>query len=252
MNLSKRLLMNVSLVPEGASVADIGCDHGYASIWLIRQGVAKKVIATDINAGPIQRAIKHIEDAGLTGQIECRQSNGTEKLIPGEVDTLMIAGMGGPLMTDILASGEKVLKKVTTLVLQPQSEISEVRHFLVQHDFQIEEEKACLEDGKYYFAIKAVRRKFSEDEMPREKWQFHYGTYLVKTGDKVFRQYLLKERDTYRKILENPGLNASNQERRTEIEHKIDEIEYCLALMETKPEDGGSFDRQERQGHGWK
>ncbi len=234
MNLSKRLLMNVSLVPEGASVADIGCDHGYASIWLIRQGVAKKVIAMDINAGPIQRAIKHINDAGLTGQIECRQSNGTEKLIPGEVDTLMIAGMGGPLMTDILASGEEVLKKVTTLVLQPQSEIGEVRYFLAQHDFQIVEEKACLEDGKYYFAIKAVYRKGFAGEMPGEEWQFRYGTYLVKTGDGIFRQYLLKERDTYRKILEKPGLNASNQERRTEIEHRIDEIEYCLAFMATK------------------
>lgn len=235
MNLSKRLLMNVSLVPEGASVADIGCDHGYASIWLVRQGAVKKVIAMDVNAGPIRRAIKHIEDAGLTGQIECRQSNGTEKLIPGEVDTLMIAGMGGPLMTEILRSGEHVLREVTTLVLQPQSEISEVRRFLLQHEFQIVEEKACLDEGKYYFAIKAVKKEGAVLKMPEEKWQLRYGTYLVKTGDQVFRQYLERERDTFRKILENPGLNHSNQERREEIEHRIDEIEYCLTLMDKKP-----------------
>lgn len=102
MKLSKRLQMNVSLVPQGARVADIGCDHGYAAIWLIQNQVAEKMIAMDINEGPIARAKEHIRRESLEKQIECRRSNGMEKLEPGEVDTLMIAGMGGPLMIDIL------------------------------------------------------------------------------------------------------------------------------------------------------
>lgn len=245
MNLSKRLLMNVSLVPEGAKVADIGCDHGYASIWLITERIARRVIAMDINEGPLCRARKHIKDAGLEGQIECRLSNGTEKIVPGEVDTLMIAGMGGPLMRDILTEGEEVLAQVTTLVLQPQSEIHVVRHFLAENGFTIQKEKICREDGKYYFALQAVRGQESGVETPREEWQFRYGTYLVKTGDEVFRQYLEKERDTYRTILKNPGLSNGNRERKEEIQHTIDEIEYCLALGEKAA--GGQQNSRGRQ-----
>lgn len=111
MKLSKRLQMNVSLVPQGARVADIGCDHGYAAIWLIQNQVAEKMVAMDINEGPIARAKEHIRREGLEKQIECRRSNGMEKLEPGEVDTLMIAGMGGPLMIDILKARPEVLEK---------------------------------------------------------------------------------------------------------------------------------------------
>ena len=76
MKLSKRLQMNVSLVPQGARVADIGCDHGYAAIWLIQNQVAEKMVAMDINEGPIARAKEHIRREGLEKQIECRRSNG--------------------------------------------------------------------------------------------------------------------------------------------------------------------------------
>ena len=142
MKLSKRLQMNVSLVPQGARVADIGCDHGYAAIWLIQNQVAEKMVAMDINEGPIARAKEHIRREGLEKQIECRRSNGMEKLEPGEVDTLMIAGMGGPLMIDILKARPDVLEKVQTLVLQPQSEIGFVREKLSEFGFELVQEKS--------------------------------------------------------------------------------------------------------------
>lgn len=231
MNLSKRLQMNVSLIPAGARVADIGCDHGYASIWLIRHGISEKVIALDVNRGPVERAKEHIRQAGLVKQIECRLSDGTSSISPGEVDTLMLAGMGGPLMIRILEKGQDVLEKVDTLVLQPQSEIGEVRRFLPRLGFQIKEEKACVEDGKYYFAIRAEKAGDVDDAPVLHDWEYRYGTYLIQKGDPVLREYLRKERETCQEILKNPGLSLKNRERKTELENMLEEIEQCLALF---------------------
>lgn len=231
MQLSERLKMNVSLVPKGARIADIGCDHGYASIWLVQEGVAEKVIASDVNRGPIERAIEHVRLAGLDRQIECRQGNGAERLAPGEVDTLMIAGMGGPLMIHILSEGREVLQQVRTLILQPQSDIGAVRHYLWEHGFSIRQEKICLEDGKYYFALQAVRCDTEEGKKPEAEWQFRYGTYLAQRRDPVFQNYLDKEKNTFERILENPQFVSANREDREEIVGKIREIEACLASM---------------------
>lgn len=231
MQLSERLKMNVSLVPKGARIADIGCDHGYASIWLVQEGVAEKVIASDVNRGPIERAVEHVRLAGLERQIECRQGNGAERLAPGEVDTLMIAGMGGPLMIHILSEGREVLQQVRTLILQPQSDIGAVRHYLWEHGFSIRQEKICLEDGKYYFALQAVRCDTEEGKKPEAEWQFRYGTYLAQRRDPVFQNYLDKEKNTFERILENPQFVSANREDREEIVGKIREIEACLASM---------------------
>ncbi len=231
MQLSERLKMNVSLVPKGARIADIGCDHGYASIWLVQEGAAEKVIASDVNRGPIERAVEHVRLAGLEQQIECRQGNGTEKLVPGEVDTLMIAGMGGPLIIHILSEGKAVLQQVNTLILQPQSDIGAVRYYLWEQGFSISQEKICLEDGKYYFALQAVRREAEDGEKPEKEWQIRYGTYLAQRKDPVFQNFLNKEKNTFERILENPQFATAKWEDREEIVRKIKEIEACLASM---------------------
>lgn len=232
MQISRRLQMNVSLVPQGARVADIGCDHGYASIWLVEQGICERVIAMDVNASPLMRAREHIKNAGLEAAICCRLSDGAAQLLPGEADTLMIAGMGGPLMVRILDEAETVRDKVTTLVLQPQSEISGVRRFLLAHGFFPEEEKACIDGGKYYFAMRAVRCR--EEEMPvwTEEWQFEFGTYLVQKKDPVLRQYLLRERKKYEEILAVHGGFITESEKKTALAHRINMMEKCLARMQ--------------------
>lgn len=231
MQLSERLLMNVSLVPEGARVADIGCDHGYASIWLVEQGVAQTVIAMDVNEGPLKRAREHIRRAGLETKISCRLSDGMEQLLPGEADTLMIAGMGGPLMIRILETGKAVMEKITTLILQPQSEISDVRRYLLSHGFALEEEKACIDGGKYYFAMRAIRSWTEELPVWHDEWQYRYGTYLVQEKDPVLRQFLLREREKYSGILASQGSLMTADERKTELEHRINEIDKCLTRM---------------------
>ena len=95
MELSRRLYAVASLVTEGASVADIGTDHGYIPIYLVQQGIASKVIALDVNGGPLERARMHIIGNNLKGKIETRLSDGLHAVEPGEVDTIVAAGMGG-------------------------------------------------------------------------------------------------------------------------------------------------------------
>ena len=236
MRLSKRLLMNVSLVPEGAHVADIGCDHGYASIWLASEGNAEKVIAMDVNKGPIERAREHVRQAGLEDFIACRQSDGTGKLVPGEVDTLMIAGMGGLLMIRILEEGRAVLEHVECLVLQPQSDIDAVRRYVLGEGFSLTEEKACVEDGKYYFAMRAERCPADRQTTWEEEWQYRYGTYLVQKKDSVLLQYLNKERKKYDEILRKFDSGQEENERRRGLLHKINEIDKCLAQMMSGPD----------------
>lgn len=158
MQLSKRLKSVADFVTEGNRVADIGCDHAYTSIYLMENQIASHVIAMDINKGPLERAKKNIKLAGLESYIETRLSNGADKLEPEEVDTILIAGMGGNLMVNILSNRKPVIDEVSELILQPQSEIFLVRKYLEEIGFDIIEESMLIDEGKYYVIIKAVNK----------------------------------------------------------------------------------------------
>ncbi len=231
MKLSKRLQMNVSLVPQGARVADIGCDHGYAAIWLIQNQVTEKMIALDINEGPITRAKEHIRREGLQSRIACRRSNGMEKLEPGEVDTLMIAGMGGPLMIDILNARPDVLAKVQTLVLQPQSEIGLVRDKLSDFGFQLVQEKACRDEGKFYFAMLANRSEKAGKHRTYNVPGTGYSMYLIEHRDPVMLAFLLQEKKVYNSILERLTEQETAGARRLEVEHLCTLLEALTSKM---------------------
>ena len=103
--LSKRLEQVASMVTKGNIIADIGTDHGYVPIYLVEKGICPKAYAMDINQGPIESAIKNIENYGLSEKIQAIKSNGLEKLEPEKADTIIIAGMGGELIVNILENG---------------------------------------------------------------------------------------------------------------------------------------------------
>lgn len=231
MKLSKRLQMNVSLVPQGTRVADIGCDHGYASIWLVKNNVANKVIATDVNRGPIARAKEHVELYEVQDQVDCRLGNGTEKIHPGEVDTLMIAGMGGPLMVQILQQGKAVLDQVQTLVLQPQSEIEDVRRFVLENGYDITSEKICFDENKYYFALLCVRSQNGNVSFNKNIKYLRYGECLIREKNPMMKNFLEKTKYTYQQILSGTEWKDENHKRKRELEDLIDEIDDCLQEM---------------------
>ena len=106
--LSKRLQAVADLVTVRECVADIGTDHAYIPIYLTEHKKVKKAFAMDVNEGPLIRAEEHVREAGLKEQIKMRRSNGLEKLSPGEVEAVIIAGMGGGLVMRILTEGQAV------------------------------------------------------------------------------------------------------------------------------------------------
>ena len=102
MELSKRLAAVAAMVTKGNIVCDVGCDHGYVSIYLVREKISPRVIAMDVRPGPLAQAKEHILMYGLSDYIETRLSDGVDALNEGEADTLILAGMGGRLMEGIL------------------------------------------------------------------------------------------------------------------------------------------------------
>ena len=147
MQLSKRLCAVASLVPQGCRLADVGTDHGYVPIWLVRQGRIPSAIAMDVREGPLERAREHIRAAQLTGYIEARLSDGLSALAPGEADCVLLAGMGGPLMARILKEAEEKWDSIGVYVFQPQSDLGQFRRFLDAAGFRMTAEDMVEEDG---------------------------------------------------------------------------------------------------------
>ncbi len=188
MNVSKRLNRLAGMVTEGNRLADVGTDHGYVPICLMEQKRIPSAIAMDVNKGPLERADSHIREYGLEAYIETRLSDGLAALQPGEADTVLIAGMGGPLTVRILTEGREVLKSVKELILQPQSEIAGVRRWLAEQGYCIICEDILLDEGKYYPMMKAVHgesEEYSEEE-------YRYGKLCLQQSPEVLREFLEK------------------------------------------------------------
>lgn len=154
--LSERLRTLCGMVTPGKRVVDVGCDHGYADIFLVQQGISPGVIAMDVREGPLAGARAHVEACGLGDYIELRLSDGLEAYRTGEAQTLICAGMGGRLMRRILERDRDKAEAFHELILQPQSELSEFRAFLRAEGYLLLQEAVLVEEGKYYFPMRAV------------------------------------------------------------------------------------------------
>ena len=228
MQLSKRLQAVANLVTPGKRLADIGTDHGYVPIWLYEQGRIPSALAMDLREGPLQRAKEHIRMHGLDEKIKTRLSDGLEKLLPGEADSIVIAGMGGMLVVKILTQGQAVLDSVQELILQPQSDLDAVREYLHRTGFVIVQEEMVFEEGKYYHMMKAVHGENTDD---RKIW-FLYGRLLLENRHPVLESYLQKEYDSCCKLLEKLSKTATEvaSRRCEELLEKKHLIEEALAF----------------------
>lgn len=159
------------LVPCGHTAADVGCDHGFVSIYLAQHDICPRVFAGDVRKGPLDRAKEHIRESGLSDRITAVLSDGL-KNIPvagkeehGEIcgaDGFIAAGMGGKLIVQILTDVPEKTEALKWCVLSPQSEIWLVRQKLTELGFLILRENMVLEDGKYYPMMLAVREAEAE------------------------------------------------------------------------------------------
>lgn len=220
MELSKRLTAVAALVTPGSRLADVGTDHGYIPIWLVKNGRIPCAVAMDVNKGPLLRAEENIREEGLEEKIETRLSDGLKELCPGEADAAVIAGMGGALTIYILEAASRVLPGMKELILQPQSEIAKVRRWLEDQGWQIAEEDMVEEDGKYYPMMKAVHGQ----QTRMRKIDACYGPVLLKKKHPCLLQYLQWERQVKEKVLQQLGQASGEKvlERRHEIEQLLE------------------------------
>lgn len=155
MALSRRLLLIASLVPKGARVCDVGTDHGRLPIYLIEEKIAKRVIATDIRPLPLENAKKNVAASGVKG-IDLRLCDGLSAVKKSETDTVIIAGMGGEVISDIISRAELLSKQpYPLLILQPTTSPEFLRRYLCENGFEIKNETALEENGKLYSVITA-------------------------------------------------------------------------------------------------
>ena len=130
--LSNRMQALTDMVTPGTVITDVGCDHGFVSVYLVQKGISPRVIAMDVRSGPLEHDREHIREYGLEDRIETRLSDGLHSLKTGEAAGMICAGMGGPLMEKILTEGREQAKEFRELILQPQSEIPHFRTFLME------------------------------------------------------------------------------------------------------------------------
>lgn len=220
--LSDRLKGVADLITPGLRVSDVGCDHGYLSIYLMQNKIAESVIASDVRTGPLSKAAENIETYEMTDAIDLRLSNGLDMIDEGEVDAVVMSGMGGNLMMEILERGKDVTDRARELILQPQSELSGLRHYLQDNGFIIVSESMVYEEYKYYPMMKAVHGEMNWD---REIY-FLYGKVLLREQNPVLHQFLLQERDYY--------VNLYNelccQEPTQRVISRLRDVEKSLAL----------------------
>lgn len=217
--LPKRLETIIERMPASGCIADIGCDHAYVAIEAVRRGKAARALACDVRKGPLQQAAEHILCAGLAGKIETRLSDGLEKVAPGEADSVIIAGMGGPLMERILQGR---LADFGHFVLSPQSEIPHFRRFLLTEGMRIDEETMLIDEGKYYVIFNVSQRAdASSDPMYMTEEDFLYGGRLLRRLDPVLKSFLEKEKTRYEGILGQ----TDSAEVRTAYQHCMNALE---------------------------
>lgn len=155
--ISKRLLCCASMVQPGSRVADIGTDHGYLGIYLLQTGAARHVIACDLRKDPLENARRNAKLFGVDGEMELRLSDGLEKILPDEVDTVVMAGMGGDLIQKILSQCPWRKREGLQFILQPQSAGNVLRRWLCEDGFEIRREEP-VQDGHFLYTVMDIRQ----------------------------------------------------------------------------------------------
>ena len=191
MRLSNRLRMVADMVPNCDAVADIGCDHAYLSVWLLREGKARYAYACDVRKGPLAKAAETIRFFHMQEHAETILCDGLAGLKPGCAQVIVMAGMGGELTNRILTEGSECASAAQVLVLQPQSDWDMVRRRVYALGFTIADERCVYEDGKYYLCMKAVKGKAEEPDYSDA--EFRYGRILPKRKAMTYLSWLTEE-----------------------------------------------------------
>lgn len=187
MRLKGRLELIARKVPKCDIVCDVGTDHAYIPIYLMEDKRCRRAVASDVKLGPLHAAEENIRNNGFENCIVTRLGYGIDTISENESDVIVIAGMGGILITNILEKGINKARKANLLVLQPMNSIEFVREWLYSEGFDIIDEELAAEGEKIYVVISArwdgIRRQYSQV-------YYHIGRKLVEKRDPLLEKYI--------------------------------------------------------------
>ncbi|HOM03834.1 MAG TPA: class I SAM-dependent methyltransferase [Acetivibrio sp.] len=222
MELKGRLKLIADITPKCNIVCDIGTDHAYIPIYLVMNKKCQKALACDVRKGPISFADKNIAEYGLSQYIKTRVGDGLDPIEDSEVDVIIIAGMGGQLIKEILEKGFAKAQKARTLVIQPMNAIELIRQWLYENGFDIFDEKLAKEEDRIYNAM-AV--KWTGKAKSKEEAYYYIGEKLFENRDSLLPELIEKRiRQLDKIIFEMEKMNDKNSKKRLDTIRIRDEI----------------------------
>lgn len=229
MQLTPRLEAIAEKVSHNAIVADIGTDHAYIPIYLVENNITKTLYACDINQGPINMANQQIEKYGYKNEITTLLGPGLNPIVGMGVENIIIAGMGGVLIKEIIEANREIALQAHKLILQPMIAQEELREYLIQNGFQIIQEDLAQEDRRIYQIIVARGGK----SQPWTQVDYHISPILVENKHPLLHELIVKKENELKKIIKACSVEESDNAkmRREECSfllEKIKVVKNCL------------------------
>lgn len=217
-----------SFVEQGAVLADIGSDHAYLPCYLINSGKIEKAVAGEVVKGPFESAIKNVKKKGLSKEITVRLANGLTAIEDNDgVDTVTIAGMGGPLIASILEEGSNKLHSVKRIIAQPNIHALSIRQWALQNGWELVDEQILKEDHKIYEILVLERGHAVYNDL-----EMLVGPFLMKENSSVFLEKWDRELSEWQRIfdsLEQAGDSESIKAKKQDLTRKIELIRSVIS-----------------------
>lgn len=232
MEISKRLKFIANHIDKVISIADVGTDHGYIPLYTLRKGLCERAIASDINKEPLDKARLNALLEGMGDELEFRLGSGLEPLKEGEVQAVIIAGMGANLIKDILEKDIEKVDNLDYLILQPAQNPKFLREYLYTSGYEIIEEDLCKDSGKYYELFK-VKRKALESTILDDIY-YEISPKLLMSKHPLMKEYLQSKVDIYNKILDDLSKDVDSEaavNKKREIEEKVSIISNMINFL---------------------
>lgn len=228
MKLTNRLLKIASLVTPNKRLADIGTDHGYIPVYLLNKKIINFAILADINRGPLENARKEVNKNKLEDKVDLRLGSGIEVLKKGEVDEIIIAGMGGILIGELLEANKEVAHEAEKLILQPMQAQEELRKYLLNNGYEILDECLEKEDFRLYEII--VTKYTGKNTEVEDDIYYEVGKKLLENKDELLNEFIDNKIKKYNNIVEKLGNKESDAilSRRNSANEKIEKLKNLI------------------------
>ncbi|PRR77226.1 tRNA (adenine(22)-N(1))-methyltransferase [Clostridium liquoris] len=229
MDISIRLRTIADMVSKCNCCADIGTDHGYIPIYLVKNRICNRAIASDINKGPIEKAKKNIELEGLEKYIECRIGGGLTTIKPNEANSAIIAGMGGNLIRDIIEESKEVFKSLDYIIAQPVQNPEILREYIYTEGYEILQENLCIDENKYYEIMKI---RYNNKIQMVDSIFYEISKYMLENKHPLIEGLIIRKIDKYEKICHsiNEDTELANNRKR-EVKDKIYRLKELLLCL---------------------